>query len=678
MRELKFSLRRIFVFSFMFMAIFLVDQSKLVSASVSNAVQINLYKTYTGELNTFNGNYYKFTIPSDGNVELWVKNTGSNGWIVGEIIDHNGETLSKVDTSYDTLVSGYAIAQVGLPKGTYYIKNDGGYESTYEFKVSFMASNNYEKEFNNSMETANAIKLKESYIGRMKDDYDEDFYKFTLPSDGRVKFSMKQKSGTKWYASIYNSNGKLHEEVETDSSTTVNGYETTEIGLPKGTYYIKIEDGFQTTHVPYEIKVEFTSGSYYEKEFNNDASTANTIKLNQTYKGKMEDYDDDDFYKITLPSDGIVTLSVKRKSGMSWQAELFNTKGDKLEDLNTDASSIVFGYETREIGLPKGTYYINLSDYYGTEDTPYEIKASFVNTNYYEKEINNEITKANAVKLNQYYKGKLSKYDDVDVFKFTVPADGNVTLLMKEQNGVNWEGTIQNSTGKEYSSFVTNSEVGSGNKYTTVWLKKGTYYFVVEGYYNAYQKTYEFKFYMKSNSVKTTNVKVVNNKSKTDSLSVSGLVKGDVVKVYNASSKGTLIATKTSTGSTALLSIKQLGTKSGKVYVTVTKAGYTESNRVAVSFAGEQANALASSQVKITNNKKKNDYIYVSKLKKSDVIKVYSASKGGKLLVSSTSKGSSLSISLKQLGTNAGTVYMTITPMGMKESTRTAIRYSKE
>lgn len=126
---------------------------------------------------------------------------------------------------------------------------------------------------------------------------------------------------------------------------------------------------------------------------------------------------------------------------------------------------------------------------------------------------------------------------------------------------------------------------------------------------------------MKSNSVKTSSVKVINNKSKSDSVSVSGLAKGDVVKVYNASSKGTLLATKTSTGSSALLSIKQLGTKSGKVYVTVTKTGYTESNRVAVTFAGEQANALASSQVKITNNKKKNDSIYVSKLKKVMLLK---------------------------------------------------------
>ncbi|KZE64102.1 hypothetical protein AWM68_13430 [Fictibacillus phosphorivorans] len=673
---MKFS--KIFVLTFLFVAIFLLNQNKIVSASVSNAVQINLYKTYTGEFNTYYGNYYKFTIPNDGNVALWVKSTADDGYVVGEILDQNGETLSKVDTSYDTLVSGYAIAQVGLPKGTYYIKNDGGYGSTYEFKVSYMASNNYEKEVNDSMATANSIKLKESYIGRMKDDYDEDFYTFTLPSDGKVKFSMKQKSGVKWYASIYNSNGKLHEEIETDSSTTVNGYETNEIGLPKGTYYIKIEDGFYTRHEAYEIKVEFTSRSYYEKEFNNDASTANTIKLNQTYKGKIEDYDDSDFYKIILPSDGIVTLSVNRKSGMSWQAELFNTKGDKLEDLNTNASSIVSGYETKQIGLPKGTYYINLSDYYGTEDTPYEIKAGFVNTNYYEKEFNNEIMTANAVKLNQYYKGKLSQYDDVDVFKFSVPADGNVTLLMKEENGVNWEGTIQNSTGKEYSSFVTNSDAFSGNKYTTVSLKKGTYYFVIEGYANAYQKTYEFMFYMKSNSVKTSNVKVINNKSKSDSISVSGLAKGDVVKVYNSSTKGTMLASKTSTGSSALLSIKQLGTKSGKVYVTVTKAGYTESNRVAVTFTGEQANALVSSQVKITNNKKKNDLIYVSKLKKSDVIKVYSASTGGKLLATSTSKGTSLSISLKQLGTKAGTVYMTITPAGMKESTRTAIRYSKE
>jgi hypothetical protein len=111
--------------------------------------------------------------------------------------------------------------------------------------------------------------------------------------------------------------------------------------------------------------------------------------------------------------------------------------------------------------------------------------------------------------------------------------------------------------------------------------------------------------------------------------------------------------------------------------VTVTQPGLTESKRVAVSFAGEQTNALKASQVKITNNKNKNDTIAVSSIKKGDVVKVYNAD-GKQLAKSEAAKGTSTSITIKQLGTKKGTVYLTVTSSGMKESHKTAVSYSAE
>jgi hypothetical protein len=88
-----------------------------------------------------------------------------------------------------------------------------------------------------------------------------------------------------------------------------------------------------------------------------------------------------------------------------------------------------------------------------------------------------------------------------------------------------------------------------------------------------------------SPALKPSQIKIVNNKGKADTITVSGLTKGDKIQVYNTSSKGKLLASKTSTGSTVTLSIKQPGTKSGKIYITLTRKGMTESNRIAVSYA---------------------------------------------------------------------------------------------
>lgn len=76
------------------------------------------------------------------------------------------------------------------------------------------------------------------------------------------------------------------------------------------------------------------------------------------------------------------------------------------------------------------------------------------------------------------------------------------------------------------------------------------------------------------------------------------------------------------------------------------------------------------------NNKKKNDTIKVIGLTKGDVVKVYNAK--GKKIASKKSIGKSVTISIKQLGKNAGKVYVTVTKAGKKESKRTAVKFKKE
>jgi len=49
-----------------------------------------------------------------------------------------------------------------------------------------------------------------------------------------------------------------------------------------------------------------------------------------------------------------------------------------------------------------------------------------------------------------------------------------------------------------------------------------------------------------------------------------------------------LLASKESGGTSTTLSIKQLGQKAGKVYVTITNPGMTESTRTSVNYSAER------------------------------------------------------------------------------------------
>jgi hypothetical protein len=177
--------------------------------------------------------------------------------------------------------------------------------------------------------------------------------------------------------------------------------------------------------------------------------------------------------------------------------------------------------------------------------------------------------------------------------------------------------------------------------------------------------------------LKSSQVTIRNNKGKSDTISVKGVTKGERVKLYNSGGKS--IGSWKATGTTTILSVKQLGQTNGRIYLSTTQSGLKESKRVAVSYSGEQTNKLSAKQIKIYNNRRTSDVISVSHLKKNDVIRVYSAAKRGKQLIKPvTAKGSTLKLKIKQLGKKSGKVYVTVTKSGMLESNRFGVSFKSE
>ncbi|MDF2646842.1 MAG: Fibronectin type domain protein, partial [Paenibacillus sp.] len=89
-----------------------------------------------------------------------------------------------------------------------------------------------------------------------------------------------------------------------------------------------------------------------------------------------------------------------------------------------------------------------------------------------------------------------------------------------------------------------------------------------------------------------SSIKVVNNTVGTaDTVTVTDLNVGDVVRVYATPSTTLTIGTGTvpSGTSTAVISISQLGTGSGTIYVSVTSNPNSESPRTSKTYAAEPA-----------------------------------------------------------------------------------------
>lgn len=169
-------------------------------------------------------------------------------------------------------------------------------------------------------------------------------------------------------------------------------------------------------------------------------------------------------------------------------------------------------------------------------------------------------------------------------------------------------------------------------------------------------------------------VKVTNNFGKWDTIYVTRLKKGDVIRLYN--SGGIRLATQTSKGYSTTLYIKQLSVNSGKIALTLTHPRQKTSSKTYISYYSENSALIKKYNVRVYNNRGSSDVIYLNRLNKGDVVRAYNAK--WQLLKAQISKGYSTSLSIRQLGLYSGVISLTVTHLYRRTSGKTYISYSAE
>ncbi|MBZ9624754.1 hypothetical protein G9F71_018055 [Clostridium sp. FP2] len=186
-----------------------------------------------------------------------------------------------------------------------------------------------------------------------------------------------------------------------------------------------------------------------------------------------------------------------------------------------------------------------------------------------------------------------------------------------------------------------------------------------------------------SNTPLSSGITVTNNSGKADTIYVSGLIPGDAIKIYNKATGGGLLGTATVGANTTDVtkSFTQLGVAGGSVYISVKSKGMLESDRVGADFSAENySSAPIDSNITITNNSGKADTVNLSGLNPGDIVKIYTVAVSGNLFGTATvpSNTTEVTKSFTQLGITSGTLYISVTSLGMHESTRTPIVFSAE
>lgn len=338
-------------------------------------IRVNTYVSGTiSEGSDYEQDYYKFSVTKDGYVVLNFKNpqqdTSDSYWNM-ELYDAQYNSLVYTEIKGNT--SSTDSTAIGIAAGIYYVKissasrRDACSEDTYSFCVEYSESDYWEKEQNESYSTATEMVTGKMYNGTISKgyDYEKDYYVFTTSNNGSINVTftnpLQNDSSEYWKVELYNSS--YEKLCSWDITGNVKTTQLPIIGVGKGTFYILItshgrRDASSTDM--YGVTVSFEKSEYWEREFNEEYTSATAMNLNQDYSGVTWAgyYYEKDYYQFSISRQGIykVVMSVPKldSSEEYWKLQMFDSSYQKLKEQ--------YVYGNKETYTIAGTF--SAGDYY--------------------------------------------------------------------------------------------------------------------------------------------------------------------------------------------------------------------------------------------------------------------------------------------------------------------------
>ena len=374
-----------------------------------------------------------------------------------------------------------------------------------------------EIEDNNSYSSANEILTNETYRGQLSAnrDHEEDWFVFTIPENGAVtiRFNTPMQADNDFYWNLVlntASNPTASSHYDQLWYATLKGYDadysSVPLGLPAGTYYLKIYSSSSWSSDTYELEIQYEVSDVWEMESNNTFKSATDIGLNTVYNGVLQDNRDyeEDWFVFTLPKTGVITLHfdvpMQDDNDFYWNLILTTaanpTAGSRDDQVwYATLKGFETGFASVPLSLPAGTYYLRIYSSSSWSSDPYALELQYDTPGNWEVENNDSFKDANPIELNTVYNGVLQNNRDYeeDWYVFTLSEPSSVTVRFEApmQDGSDFYWRISLRPGNNPTTESTSEQLWSQGirGYETsassgeLQLDAGTYYLKVTSAY---------------------------------------------------------------------------------------------------------------------------------------------------------------------------------------------------
>ena len=249
------------------------------------------------------------------------------------------------------------------------------------------------------------------------------------------------------------------------------------INLEAGTYYIRVFKRDNHTGT-YDLTATFSAANNNEQEPNNTPEQAQSISTSQNLTGYISHQDNDDYYKISLPQPGKISLRLTSRIDrvqLRWlDNNLQEMRANDWIGQGSDSSPYI---HSDSMDLEAGTYYIRVHKR-DSHTGIYNLTVSFTAANNNEIEPNNTPGQAQSLSKAQTVSGFISYQDADDYYKINLTQPCKLSLQLTsriDRVQLRW-------LNSELQEMRANDWIGSGSDTTpcihsdSIDLEAGTYY----------------------------------------------------------------------------------------------------------------------------------------------------------------------------------------------------------
>lgn len=408
--------------------------------------------------------------------------------------------LTYFDSFWSDVTSSWG--ETGVSAGTYLVIVSPGTDvllGEFTLVTTFTATSAFEKELNDTKETANTIGVGKALYGsssQRTEGYDHDWFVFELLQDSCVNLSFAHENLTfpkaGWNIKILSENDEVVCDFTSKLTDTL--IKTGTIGLKAGVYYIKVEN-VSTIASTYSMVLGVDKAVNHEFELNDTPETAIDLPQNIAMGGSLADRLlslDKDYYRINVTEDGVldITFSHEALEGdkNGWNIRVLKEENGEYYEIVKKISV----WNSKEcvianLGLEKGEYFIVIDgDSLSYNSASYKLQWVLTPRSDFETEPNGTMLRAKEIEANTFYYGAIISSDmdfDEDYYKFEITEERNVILQLGHEkindSSLTWIASIVDEDGYEICSVESSLNEGLVNA-DKVTLPEGTYYVKVE------------------------------------------------------------------------------------------------------------------------------------------------------------------------------------------------------